>query len=76
MSVIKWFVNYGPDSSHIFDASIFGTKREARECAARMLLEDRESGKLERAYNIQRAEYKQSNLWGDTVEFSTVEKNY
>jgi len=76
VSVIKWFVNHGPDRSHLFNASIFGTKREARECAARMLMEDREAGRRERAYNIERAEYKDSNIWGDTVEFSMVEKNY
>lgn len=76
MSVIKWFVNYGPDRSHLINAEVFDTRREAREFCASMLLRDREAGRSERPYNVERAEYKKSNVWCDTVDFKIVEKNY
>jgi len=57
-------------------ADVFETRREARECAARLLMADRENGRPERPYNIERAVYAASAPWGDTVEFTIVEKNY
>lgn len=76
MSVTRWFVNYGPDRSHMFESSVFETRRDAREFCAKLMLNDRESGRKERPYNVERAEYKNSGPWGDTVKFSIVEKNY
>lgn len=76
MSTVRWFVSSGPDRSHMVDVSVFDTRREARECAVRLLMRDREENRPERPYKIERAEYVKSSVWGDTVRFSLVEKNY
>lgn len=76
MSIVRWFVNYGPDKSHMFECRVFDSRKESREFCALLQANDREAGRKERPYNVERAEYKKSGPWGDTVSFSIVEKNY
>ena len=66
---ILWFVRYGPDASHMWDAKPFTKLREAREFAKD--LPETPTGGV-RPFVIERYEYVSDNVYGDTIRVREV----
>lgn len=69
MSKILWFVKWGPDESHMWDAKVFNRLKDAKAFAN--ILPPTPTGG-ERPIVIERAEYIESNVYGDVVRFLEV----
>ena len=69
MAKILWFVKYGPDASHMWDAKHFDTLRDARKFAASLPATPTGG---ERPFCIDRYEYTQDKIYGDIVKISEV----
>ena len=70
MNKILWFVTYGPDSSHMWEAKPFDKLKDAREFANNLPL----SPGGVRPTTIERYEYIQSRVYGDIVKISEVKE--
>ena len=66
---VIYFVKYGPDASHQWDAKPFDRLKDAREFA-RNLPETPTGG--ERPFKIERYRYKECNIYGDLVDITEV----
>jgi hypothetical protein len=69
MTKILWFVKYGPDSSHMWEAKSFDKLKDAREFANNLPLSP--TGGV-RPTMIERYEYIQSRVYGDVVKIREV----
>ena len=69
MNKILWFVKYGPDSSHMWEAKSFDKLKDAREFANNLPLSP--TGGV-RPATIERYEYIQSRVYGDIVNIRDV----
>lgn len=69
MSKILWFVKYGPDSSHMWEAKPFDKLKDAIEFVNNLPLSP--AGGV-RPTMIERHEYIQSRVYGDTVKIREV----
>lgn len=64
-----WFVKYGPDASHMWEAKPFDKLKDAREFAKNLPLTP---AGFERPFMIERYEYIQDQVYGDIVRISEV----
>ena len=71
MNKILWFVKYGLDSSHMWEAKSFDKLKDAREFANNLPLSP--TGGV-RPATIERYEYVQSRVYGDIVKISEVKE--
>ena len=69
MSKMLWFVKYGPDASHMWEAKAFDRLKDAREFANN--LPPSPTGGV-RPRMIERHEYIQSRVYGDVVKIKEV----
>ena len=69
MNKILWFVKYGPDSSHMWEAKLFDNLKDAREFANNLPLSLTNSL---HPFMIERYEYTQSRVYGDIVKITEV----
>ena len=67
---VLWFVRYGPDASHQWDAKFFDKLKDAREFAQSLPLTP--TGGT-RPFRIERFEYAKSEIYGDIVNILEVE---
>ena len=65
-----WFVNYGPNRSHLWDAKCFDKLRDAKAFAES--LPNTPMGD-KAPYKIMRHEYLESAVWGDSVKITEVQ---
>ena len=66
---IIWFVKYGPDASHMWEAKPFDRLRDARSFSN--TLPPTPTGE-KRPFKIERFEYVQDRIYGDIVRISEV----
>jgi len=66
---VLWFVKYGPDASHMWDAKPFDRLKDARLFAKSL---PPLAGGGERPFVIERFEYVQDKIYGDIVRVSEV----
>ncbi len=66
---ILFFVKYGPDSSHMWDAKPFDRLKDAREFAKNL---PKTPTGFERKFKIERFEYSECKIYGDTVRISEI----
>lgn len=66
---VLWFVKYGPDASHMWEAKSFERLKDARTFAA--TLPHTPTG-APRPFMIERFEYVQDKIYGDIVRISEV----
>lgn len=64
-----WFVNHGPDASHMWESDYFDRLRDAREFAGNLPLTPTGA---KRPFVIERVQYVSSRVYGDTVRISRV----
>ena len=66
---VLWFVQYGPDASHMWEAKPFSRLKDAKKFARNLPLTPT-GGK--RPVAINRYEYVQDKVYGDIVRISEV----
>ncbi len=66
---VLWFVKYGPDCSHLWDAKPFNRLKDAR-VFAKNLPATPTGG--ERPFMIEKFEYVQDQVYGDIIRISEV----
>ena len=67
---VLWFVKYGPDASHMWEAKHFERLKDARVFAAKLPLTP--TGGT-RPYMIEKYEYTKCNVYGDIVKITEVQ---
>ena len=70
---VLWFVNSGPDRSHMHNCEVFTRLMDAKQHAQSL---PKTPHGTERPYAIERAEYVQSKIHGDIVERKIIHKNH
>ena len=68
-----YFVEHGPDVSHLWDSGHFDSLKDAFNFAANL---PKTPFGEERPFKIIMAKYKRSRVYGDTVEFIDVLKSF
>jgi len=69
MSKVLWFVNHGPNISHLQDVDVFDRLKDAKEFIKKMPLSP--SG-IKRSFKVSRHKYLHSEVYGDIVNVKSV----